>query len=139
MSAFKAYDGSSFRNARRLQAYDGSTWRDIKRVQVYDGSTWRDATPPMISSLTATDDVAPTWTVAVAFISTAVGSYRWRFREEAGAYSAWSTVNGPTSPDTSPTGSGTAGNQITVQVQPYSATALGGDAGPTYELAFPLS
>ena len=138
MSSVKAYDGSSFQLASRIQAYDGSAWRDIKRVQVYDGANWQDATPAMLSSLTIVCDTigdpTPQWHAELTWISTAVGSYRYRWREEANPYSSWTTVNAPTSPDTtSISGTGTAiGNAISVQVEPYTGASLGGDAGPVY-------
>lgn len=142
MTLFKAYDGSSFRNARRLQAYDGSTWRDIKRVQVYDGSTWQDATPPMISSLSASS--SPTlplgnnaWTITVTWISTSVLSYRWRSRTlPGGAWSSWTSVDNATSPSTAITGVDPENDDKEVEVQPNSGATNNEDYGPTYSLIF---
>lgn len=132
MSAFKGYDGATWRTTRRLQAYDGTAWRDIRRVQVYDGTAWRDATPAWLSAVTGTDTGGGGWNFTVSFVSTAVASLRYRTRINAGAFSSWTTVNNPTTGSTLASGVNTAGDIIRIEVQPYTAVSLGGDAGPTY-------
>ncbi len=65
MSAFWAYDGTTWRNIQSPYVYDGATWRLITEAWAFDGSLWRNifgAEAPDCGADPTCDSIGRGWT-----------------------------------------------------------------------------